>query len=67
MNECPLLSRCGFFLKYQESRDLACRGFIRTFCRGPQQPECKRLEYRQQHGASPAEDMLPTGLSIAHR
>ena len=65
MFECELLDRCGFFLKYQETRDLACRGFMNMYCRGPQQPECKRLAYRAEHGHPPDDDMLPTGQMIA--
>jgi len=65
MFECELINRCGFFAKYQESKDLACRGFMNLYCRGPQQSECKRLQYRAKHGFPPGDDMLPTGQMVA--
>ncbi|TYO95206.1 hypothetical protein EDC39_1226 [Geothermobacter ehrlichii] len=61
MNECELLATCGFFQKYQSSLDMACRGFVKTYCRGEKMDECRRKEYRRQHGKSPHDDMLPTG------
>jgi len=59
--ECELLAKCGFFKKYAESKDLACRGFIRQYCRGDGQASCKRKEYRQKHGSPPSDDMMPSG------
>ncbi|MEW6517733.1 MAG: hypothetical protein AB1439_12615 [candidate division FCPU426 bacterium] len=59
--ECELLSKCGFFRKYQNTRELACQGFILQYCRGPKMNDCKRKEYRKQHNAPPVDDMLPTG------
>ena len=64
MADCELLPRCGFFLKYQDTLDLACRGFVRTFCKGPKQLECSRRQYRNQHGCAPDDDMLPTGQTM---
>ena len=61
MSECIMLPRCGFIRKYQETKDLACRGFVNAFCRGAKQTECKRMQYREQHGCAPDDDMLPTG------
>lgn len=61
MADCELLDRCGFFLKYQDTLNLACRGFIKTYCKGPKMDECERKKYRRAHGAPPADDMLPTG------
>ena len=58
---CELLEKCGFFKKYQNSIDLACRGFIRLYCKGERMIECKRMEYRSQHGTPPTDDMLPSG------
>ena len=59
--DCDLLDKCGFFLKYRETLNLACRGFIKTYCKGPKMDECKRKEYRLQHGQPPEDDMLPSG------
>lgn len=61
MTECELLDRCGFFRKHQGSLDLACRGFIKSYCKGPLMDDCKRKAYRQEHGTPPDDDMLPTG------
>lgn len=62
--ECDLLGTCGFFQKYQNTLDLACRGFIKTYCKGPKMDECKRKEYRQTHGAPPIDEMLPSGQTM---
>ena len=59
--KCELLEKCGFFKKYQNSIDLACKGFIRMYCKGEKMIECKRMDYRKKHGAPPTDDMLPTG------
>ncbi len=61
MADCQLLDRCGFFLKYQHTLDLACRGFMSSYCKGPKQADCLRLKYRTEHGCPPEDDMLPTG------
>jgi len=62
--ECELLGVCGFFQKYQAVKDLACRGFIRLYCRGPKMDECKRKQYRREQGELPSDDMLPSGQTI---
>ena len=59
--ECEMLVKCGFFKKYQPSKDLACRGFIKQYCKGPKMKDCRRLKYRQEHGVPPSDDMLPSG------
>jgi len=65
--ECEMLTRCGFFKKYHEIKNLACKGFIRNFCMGPQMEECKRKAYRKNHGAPPSDDMMPNGQMIVSR
>jgi len=42
MKDCELLDKCGFFIKYCESKDLACKGFMRMHCKGDKQEQCKR-------------------------
>ena len=64
MQDCELLNTCGFFQKFQNSHDFACRGFIRTYCKGEQMDDCKRKEYRLEHGKPPEDDMLPTGHNM---
>ena len=59
--ECELLVKCGFFKKYESTKDLVCKGFISMYCKGPKMDECKRLEYRKTHGTPPSDDMMPTG------
>ncbi|MDA8084032.1 MAG: hypothetical protein M0024_10285 [Nitrospiraceae bacterium] len=63
--ECELLNSCGFFKKYSETKDLACRSFIRNYCKGQKMTECKRKEYRKTHGKPPVDDMMPSGGIIA--
>ena len=63
--KCELLEKCGFFKKYKETKDLACRGFIRMYCTGEHMNNCKRKEYRMKHGAAPPDDMMPNGVLIA--
>ncbi|HLA83652.1 MAG TPA: hypothetical protein VJL29_02575 [Thermoguttaceae bacterium] len=62
--ECELLRKCGFLQKYQAVKDLACRGFIRLYCRGPRMNECKRKQYRAEYGVPPSDDMMPSGQPI---
>lgn len=61
MADCENLVRCGFFTKYRETLDLACRGFINQYCSGPKQFECERRVFKTQHGFAPDDDMLPSG------
>jgi len=63
--DCELLDRCGYFKKYQSSKELVCRGFIRHYCRGADQVNCKRRAYRAEHGMPPSDDMMPTGHMVA--
>jgi hypothetical protein len=65
--ECELLDKCGFFKKYQPTKDLACKGFIQQYCRGPKMTECKRKEHRQKHGIPPSDDMMPNGDTMVTR
>ena len=62
--QCELLENCGFFKEYQGTLDLACRGFIKTYCKGPQMNECKRKEYRQAKGTPPIKEMMPNGQTM---
>ena len=62
--DCELLETCGFFKKYQETKELACRGFINQYCKGPKLDECKRKEYRLKNGEPPSDDMMPSGQII---
>jgi len=64
---CELLAACGFFKKYQATKDLACRGFIRMYCTGPKQNECKRKQHRLKYGAPPSDDMMPSGHMVQRR
>jgi hypothetical protein len=64
MSNCELLETCGFFQKYQDTLDLACRGFLKTYCQGEKMDECARKKYRMKHGTPPADDMLPTGQTM---
>jgi hypothetical protein len=59
MEECANLGKCGFF-KNREN-DLASKGFIRMYCRGELQNECKRKEYKEKTGKIPPDEMYPNG------
>ncbi len=61
MAVCDLLETCGYFKKYQASKELACKGFISQYCHGDKQDECQRKTYRKEHGVPPADDMMPSG------
>ena len=63
-HECEKLKTCGFFRKYGEVKDLACRGFINQYCKGDKMDQCKRKEYSRNHGEAPSDDMMPTGHNI---
>ncbi len=60
MADCELLEQCGYFKKYQKTKDLACKGFMKTYCKGPKEAECKRKEYRKEHGVPPSDYMMPS-------
>ena len=38
--ECEKLETCGFFIKYGEVKDLACRGFVNQYCKGYKMDQC---------------------------
>ncbi len=63
-NECELLEKCGFFKKYKDTKELACKGFIGLYCKGEQMNECARKAYRKEHGQPPSDDMMPNGLML---
>jgi hypothetical protein len=62
--ECESLEKCGFFKKYDTIKNLACKGFILQYCKGPQMNDCLRKKYRQEHGTPPSDDMMPNGQMI---
>lgn len=61
MSECVRLANCGFFKKYQQTKDLACKGFLLKYCTGTLQPQCKRMAFSNLNGYPPPDDMMPTG------
>ncbi|MDD5457048.1 MAG: hypothetical protein PHV30_08450 [Candidatus Margulisbacteria bacterium] len=64
MEQCELIEKCGFFKKYQATKDLACKGFILQYCTGPKKQDCKRMQYRKEHGAPPPDEMMPSGQML---
>ncbi|KKS75629.1 MAG: hypothetical protein UV46_C0015G0005 [Candidatus Gottesmanbacteria bacterium GW2011_GWC2_42_8] len=62
--ECELLPKCGFFRKYQATKDLACKGFIQMYCKGSMVNDCKRMEFRKKNGVPPVDEMMPNGAMI---
>ncbi|MCU0606593.1 MAG: hypothetical protein MUF78_04060 [Candidatus Edwardsbacteria bacterium] len=65
MKDCENLATCGFLRKHMEAKTLACQGFIRQYCKGDKQGDCKRRTYKQEHGAAAPDDMLPSGQMLA--
>lgn len=63
--ECELLETCGFFKKYQDSKQAACQGFVQQYCKGDKMDQCKRKQYRKEHGVPPSDDMMPSGHMIS--
>ena len=59
--ECELLGKCGFFKKYEQTKAMACIGFIALYCKGEKQNECKRKEFRMKNGHPPDDNMMPNG------
>lgn len=56
--ECELLETCGFFRKYQSSLDLACRGFIKSYCKGAKMDDCERKRHRRENGVPPVDVLI---------
>ena len=61
---CELLEKCGFFKKYEGDWGITCKRLIQEYCTGLKMNECKRKEYRKQHGAPPSDDMTPSGQML---
>jgi len=61
MKTCEMLHCCGFFNKYEHSKQIDCRGFIEAYCKGSKMNECARLEYFNKFNKIPSDDMLPSG------
>ncbi len=64
--ECENLEKCGFFLKYRATNELACKGFIAKYCIGGKMTDCKRRVYKKEQGVSPTDDMMPNGMLIKY-
>lgn len=63
--ECELLGMCGFFKKFQDTKELACKGFIAQYCKGDKMDLCERKKYRKEHGVPPDDNMMPNGMVIS--
>ena len=59
--ECENLATCGFFKKYMNTHNLACKGFIKMYCKGEKMNECVRKTYSEKNGVPPPDNMMPTG------
>ncbi|MEA2102535.1 MAG: hypothetical protein U9P80_08175, partial [Thermodesulfobacteriota bacterium] len=62
VSECELLAKCGFFKKHKD--ETLNQIIVDQYCRGPKQGQCKRKEYRNEHGVPPSDDMDPAGKLI---
>jgi hypothetical protein len=69
MTDCEKLSTCEFMKVYsnEESRKLALAGFVRTFCKGPDQNGCLRKKVSKELGGSDRvpKNMMPTGRPLS--
>jgi hypothetical protein len=65
--QCNRLDLCGFFKKWQTTKDLACSGFINMYCKGDGMNACKRKEYFLKYGMPPSDDMMPNGFMVAQQ
>lgn len=65
--ECDRLPQCGFFKKYGDTIQLACRGFVSMYCKGPKREVCQRKVYMRDHGHPPVDEMMPSGQMITKR
>jgi hypothetical protein len=66
MDSCENLEKCGFVVKYLDTKSHAVKGFIAMYCKGDMQEGCKRKQYKKVHGVAPSDDMLPNGLMISN-
>ena len=63
--KCEFLGGCAFFNEYKEILGSgAYKGFVSMYCDGKRMEECKRRQYRLEHGKPPAVDMLPNGVTF---
>lgn len=53
VQECESLAKCGFFKKYETTKDLVCKGFIIRYCSGPpnERMYAKEISSRTWHTA----------------
>lgn len=65
--ECEYLSSCSFFIKYHESKLLACKGFIALYCKGARMDDCERKKILQETGVSPGPDLMPNGVIMQQK
>lgn len=63
--ECEFLQNCAFFNKYKEKLGAAYNGFVIIYCKGNKMEECKRRQYRIEHGKPPHDEMLPSGADFS--
>lgn len=58
---CPVSDECMFKKKYESSKNIQCKGFIRIYCRGGRHSECKRRIYLRENLDWPEVDFMPNG------
>jgi hypothetical protein len=59
---CHRLETCGYFQKYKDViGDQRYDLMVRSYCKGPLQPLCKRLKYLTEKGEDPPVDLRPDG------
>ena len=59
---CHRLETCGYFQKHKDAiGDKRYEKLVRTYCKGPLQPLCKRLKYMAVKGEEASPDLRPDG------
>lgn len=61
-NQCELLDKCGFFLKFTTNQEVIKQRWVTLYCEDKGTSElCKRKIIRLSTGEPPADNMAPTG------
>jgi hypothetical protein len=59
---CHKIDSCAFFNHYQSRfGEKVLGGLMKSYCRGPLQPICRRLAYMAARGEEPPVDLCPDG------
>lgn len=64
-DQCELIEKCGFFLRYNKRSDAVVQGWIKMFCESKvKATQCQRKKIKDATGAPPPDNMTPTGTIL---